>query len=1084
MPTPSRQLRTTDPSSQNQDHDPVRRRTLLALGSLSLTPLLHACGGDVMGSLAGTAREQPAAIGNSTAVAQTRLIAPSPYTLGYDQPGANWETGGLPIGNGRLGAMLTGGIEQDTIQFNEISLWGGANNWDGGYDLSLNGFGTYLNFGEINVEFGNSQQLTSPTLSRGWEGEDINKTTDGQSNTKWCVPSPGKLVQWQMRLATPAIVSSYSLTSANDTPERDPAEWTLEGSNDGTAWTLLDTQRLSAPFASRGLKKSFSCSNTRSWRWYRLSFVPRTGVSHFQVAEIGLDGVTLVNSAYALLSSPTLDSDGNDWVTPSEFIEQTLDGQSSTKWCVQHPGTPVIWRLQLPQATALDGYRLTSANDAPGRDPLSWVLSGSNDGLSWQVLDSRNGSDTAFAARQQTRQFASPTAKAWRYYQISFTPQAGSSHFQIAGIELYSSTFSTNKLTALVNYQRGLDLRQGVYRAGFRRQGQTFKREAWSSRGDDVLVVRYSCDSATGLNGRVQFNSAQASAPTQASLVGNGGQLSFSGVLPNTLRHAAVLRLLPEGGSSRIDGNALVFTDCSAITLVLDARTDYAASYSAGWRSGKAPLDSALTAVNRAAALGYAGRLQAHTADFAARMGRVNIHLGDSSANAASLPINERLRLIDSSHPDPQLEELMFNYGRYLLASCSRPKGLPANLQGLWNNRNDPPWASDYHNNINVQMNYWGAESTDLPDSHAALIDFIRESAPACRIATRKAFGNTVRGWTARTSQSIFGGNGWEWNNVASAWYAQHLWEHYAFTQDRTYLDSVAYPLIKEICQFWQDRLKTNSNGQLISPMGWSPEHGPTEDGVMYDQQIIWDLFQNYLDCEAVLNADPAYRNTVADLQSRLAPNKVGRWGQLQEWQADKDDPNDTHRHTSHLFAVYPGRQISPAKTPTLAAAALVSLKARCGEPPASTAPFIEDTVNGDSRRSWTWPWRAALFARLGDAERAGMMVRGLLRFNTLDNLFCNHPPFQMDGNFGITGAVAEMLLQSHQGEIHLLPACPARWRTSGSFKGLRARGGYKVDCTWANGQVTGYTITADRTSNKSPVTVRVNGVITQVTPV
>jgi alpha-L-fucosidase 2 len=450
------------------------------------------------------------------------------------------------------------------------------------------------------------------------------------------------------------------------------------------------------------------------------------------------------------------------------------------------------------------------------------------------------------------------------------------------------------------------------------------------------------------------------------------------------------------------------------------------------------------------------------------------------AADIAQLPSDLRLKAYARDRSDTGLEQTMFDYGRYLLVSCSRPGGLPANLQGLWNDSNGPAWASDYHNNINVQMNYWGAEPTDLGDSHQALIGYVKAQVEPLRQATRKEWGPDTPGWTARTSQSIFGGTSWEWNTVASAWYAQHLWEHFAFTQDRAYLRDTAYPLIKEIVSFWQARLVLRSDGLYVAPHGWSPEHGPREDGVMYDQQIIWDLFQNYLEAAAVLGADVAFANGVRTMQSKLAPNRIGRWGQLQEWQTDRDDPNTHHRHTSHLFAVYPGRQITLAKTPELAAAALVSLKARSND---KGGKFTADTVVGDSRRSWTWPWRAALFARLGDGDRAGEMVKGLLAFNTLENLFCDHPPFQMDGNFGITGAVAEMLLQSHEGRLVLLPALPEHWKPSGSFSGLRARGGYRVSCEWRNGAVTRYAIVADRAPHRRPVTVRVNGRDVQATP-
>jgi alpha-L-fucosidase 2 len=404
-------------------------------------------------------------------------------------------------------------------------------------------------------------------------------------------------------------------------------------------------------------------------------------------------------------------------------------------------------------------------------------------------------------------------------------------------------------------------------------------------------------------------------------------------------------------------------------------------------------------------------------------------------------------------------------------------------LQGLWNNSNTPPWASDYHNNINIQMNYWAAESTNLSACHIPLIDFIVAAQEPCRIATRKAFGEKTRGWTARTSQSIFGGNGWEWNIPASAWYAHHVFEHWSFTNDHVYLQKTAYPILKEICQYWEDRLKPMPDGSLMAPNGWSPEHGPREDGVMHDQQLVWDLFQNYLEAASALVIDKDYQIKVADMQAHLALNKVGKWGQLQEWQTDRDDPDDQHRHTSHLFAVFPGRQISVTKTPELAKAAVISLRSRSGNYGKNeNTPFTVESTVGDSRRSWTWPWRCALWARLGEGEKAGMMLRGLLTYNTLPNLFTTHPPFQMDGNFGISGAMAEMLLQSHAGEIQLLPAIPRGWTADGSFSGLKARGGFTVDCKWHDGKVTFYKITSAKAVKAK---VRVNGqlkVITSVT--
>ncbi len=630
------------------------------------------------------------------------------------------------------------------------------------------------------------------------------------------------------------------------------------------------------------------------------------------------------------------------------------------------------------------------------------------------------------------------------------------------------------------DYRRALDIANGIHSTTFSRGGVAFTREAFASRPDQVMVFRYTAGKNGALSGRLRLVSGQPGAKTIADAKG----LSWDAIMPNGLKHACGARVLAKGGSLKAAADTIEFAACDSLTLLVDARTDYAPSYQAGWRG---PAPAPVIAKELAAAEGkpYEALRKAHVDDLAPLLARVRVDWGQSDAATLAMPTDARLAAYKKGGADPGLEQTMFQYGRYLLASCSRAGGLPANLQGLWNDSNSPAWASDYHNNINIQMNYWGAESTALPECHEPLLDFVAACAEPCRIATRKAFGQQTRGWTARTSQSIFGGNGWQWNIPASAWYAHHMAEHYAFTQDKRFLREEGYPMVKEICQYWEDHLKKRPDGTLVAPNGWSPEHGPREDGVMHDQQILWDLFRNYREMALALGVDADYQAKVAEMQSHLAPNKIGRWGQLQEWQEDRDEANDTHRHTSHLFAVYPGCQITPTGTPDLAKAAIASLKARSNDHEETTGkPFAVDTTIGDSRRSWTWPWRCAIWARLGEGERAGIMVRGLLTYNTLSNLFCNHPPFQMDGNFGISGAIPEMLLQSHAGEIALLPACPKAWAKKGSFSGLRARGGYRVDCAWEEGKVTSFHVVADKALDKNArVKVRVNGEVREIAP-
>ena len=579
---------------------------------------------------------------------------------------------------------------------------------------------------------------------------------------------------------------------------------------------------------------------------------------------------------------------------------------------------------------------------------------------------------------------------------------------------------------AATDYERTLELTRAVHRVAFTRAGGVRCEEiAFASYPDGVLVFRLSAGEA--LSGTIRLEGAHEDT-THAS----AGTLGFEGTLANGLAYAALLEVSADG-DVRASGDALVFERCRSLVVFLAAETSYALRAAAGFRGG-APGQQARATLERARGLGWDRLLERHEADHSLLFDRVALELGETAAELRALSHAARVERY-APGTDPELVATLFHFGRYLLIASSRPGGLPANLQGLWNESNRPPWHADYHTNINVQMSYWAAESTALPECHEPLFRLLDELRPACRRATRAAFGASVPGFTYRTSHNIFGGQGWEWNLPASAWYALHYFEHFAFTGDREFLRTRALPYLCEVSEFWLHRLVERADGTLVAPGGWSPEHGPVEDGVTYDQALIAELFSATLAAKSELGLEDELSARVARAKEKLLGPRIGRFGQLQEWEADRDDPDDRHRHTSHLIAVYPGSGISRLRTPELAQAAEISLRAR------------GDT--GDSRRSWTWPWRALLFARLGSAADCQRMLDGYVTHNLLPNLLATHPPLQLDGSLCLPACIAEMLLASHAGVIELLPAVDrARW-PRGAFRGLRARGGFSVDARW-----------------------------------